>query len=290
MRILLAVDGSDCSLAAARFLAKRHARWTGGAELVLLHVCYALPPRVSAAVGREIADDYYDTESQRDTAAVRELLKTAGVRFRLLRRVGHPGHEIAREAAAESADLVVMGSHGRGAIGGMLLGSATQSFISGSSIPLLVVREGAQPEGSRLLLATDGSAHGLRAAQFLARHRALAPGEGAVRLLHVSPGLPGTLPETLRARAREALLGDHQSGFEAAVAEPGRLLREAGFACDPVHALGDPAAEIARSAQVDDCDLVVMGSHGQGPVAGALLGSVVQKVMAATTVPVLVVR
>jgi nucleotide-binding universal stress UspA family protein len=57
----------------------------------------------------------------------------------------------------------------------------------------------------------------------------------------------------------------------------------------PIVAVSDDAAtEIVEAAAREHCDLVVMGSHGRGRVASALLGSQVQRVLAMSKVPVLV--
>jgi nucleotide-binding universal stress UspA family protein len=55
------------------------------------------------------------------------------------------------------------------------------------------------------------------------------------------------------------------------------------------HVAGNPAVEILEEIK-RDFDLVVMGSHGHGIIAGAFLGSVTQRVLANTQCPVLVVK
>lgn len=53
---------------------------------------------------------------------------------------------------------------------------------------------------------------------------------------------------------------------------------------------GDVATTLIRLAQQEDCDLIVMGSHGMGGLGWHVFGSVAQKVLHGSTVPVLVVR
>jgi nucleotide-binding universal stress UspA family protein len=53
---------------------------------------------------------------------------------------------------------------------------------------------------------------------------------------------------------------------------------------------GNPAREIVRYAEDEDCDLVVMGTHGRGGIDRLLLGSVAEKVVRSSSVPVLTVR
>ena len=53
---------------------------------------------------------------------------------------------------------------------------------------------------------------------------------------------------------------------------------------------GTPFYEIIQYAGRENCDLIVLGSHGHGPVKHLLLGSVAEKVVRKATCPVLVVR
>ncbi|MCG1003674.1 MULTISPECIES: universal stress protein [Halobacterium] len=53
---------------------------------------------------------------------------------------------------------------------------------------------------------------------------------------------------------------------------------------------GNPSREIVRYAEDEDCDLVVMGTHGRGGIDRLLLGSVAEKVVRSSSVPVLTVR
>lgn len=67
-------------------------------------------------------------------------------------------------------------------------------------------------------------------------------------------------------------------------------LTERGFQCETVVAFGDPAEEIAVEAHLRGTDLVVMSTHGRTGPQRWLFGSIAEKVIAAATVPVLVVR
>ena len=72
-----------------------------------------------------------------------------------------------------------------------------------------------------------------------------------------------------------------------------RLRHLVGATDNPVVGSLDPVAQaelIARAAVRKRCDLVLMGSRGHGPIRQALLGSIAAKVIARSTVPVLVAR
>ncbi len=53
---------------------------------------------------------------------------------------------------------------------------------------------------------------------------------------------------------------------------------------------GNPWEEIVKAAQLQHCDLIIMGSHGHGTISKFLLGSVTQRVIGATPCPVMVVK
>mgnify|MGYP001562104221 FL=1 len=73
--------------------------------------------------------------------------------------------------------------------------------------------------------------------------------------------------------------------------QPARtLLDQAGIAYQPHILVGDPAETIVRFATEKHCDQIVLGPRGQGTLKELLLGSVVNKVMQLSTIPVLLVK
>ncbi|MEK6536281.1 MAG: universal stress protein, partial [Actinomycetota bacterium] len=63
----------------------------------------------------------------------------------------------------------------------------------------------------------------------------------------------------------------------------------AGLQTNGMVRLGHPAEEILGCARENSCDIIVMGTHGRGPVATAVMGSIVTKVIRGGVAPVLVV-
>lgn len=66
--------------------------------------------------------------------------------------------------------------------------------------------------------------------------------------------------------------------------------KEAGVPCETVHVDDFPAEGIVEIAKARGCDLIVMGSHGRRGLSKLLLGSQASRVLALSTVPVLVCR
>lgn len=148
-RIVAATDlseTSDDALVTAVALARED-----GAALRIVHVIRdpATEPWAIEAYGFDFSMLLAQArERARDDVAARvnRILDTAPDR-RIEIRVGVAAAEIVRYATEVSADLIVMGSHGRGLIGRALLGSVAQRVLHDAPCPVLVVRSAASGEG-----------------------------------------------------------------------------------------------------------------------------------------------
>jgi nucleotide-binding universal stress UspA family protein len=136
MKILLAVDGSECSTRAVRYVAKH---LDASTPMLLLH---ADPPLrgVALDVGARNIALYHADNHKAAVRAARRVLKQAGVPFRELLLVGHPDQAIVRTAKKEKVDVIVMGSRGNGVLANLLLGSVVTKVLASTQIPVLVVR------------------------------------------------------------------------------------------------------------------------------------------------------
>jgi len=148
-----------------------------------------------------------------------------------------------------------------------------------------------EPVFQHVLVATDGSPLADRALALAARVGVDAR-ITALMVVH-DYGLPEYLRAALGRRP------DAQELRAEILAEGRRLLDAAllravpGDACiERCVVLSDraPSHEIAALAEHDHCDLIVMGSHGQGGRLAGLVGSQARAVLSLTTVPVMVVR
>jgi len=89
--------------------------------------------------------------------------------------------------------------------------------------------------------------------------------------------------------------GDHDRMIEKTAANylgfVERAARKARVECESVHVTSDyPEEDILKLARKKKCDLIVMGTHGQSGLRGVFIGSVTQKVLNRSKIPVLVVR
>lgn len=145
MKILLAIDGSEFTRKAVDYLIAHKDVFGRGApadrpELACIHVTAPLPARIAHAVSREITDDYYAEQARNATDAALRALAAAGLSASLLTRRGMAGEEIAAAAVQGGFDLIVMGSHGHGAVANLVMGSVATKVLAACKLPVLLVR------------------------------------------------------------------------------------------------------------------------------------------------------
>jgi nucleotide-binding universal stress UspA family protein len=135
-RILLATDLSPASDGATK-QAIELARDLG-ATLLIVSV---IDPAVRGAAGGHLSR--MDQRRQAREAAAQGVVvqgRSAGVGVSFLVWEGEPGPSIVDAASSEQVDIVVVGSHGRGAVGRALVGSVSEYVVRHAACPVLVVR------------------------------------------------------------------------------------------------------------------------------------------------------
>lgn len=132
-RVLLATDLTEASEAAAETALELARRL--GASLLVVSV---IDPRRAGGRGPRV-----DQLRERHEAGAQELRsrgRDLGIPTEFLIWVGDPGEQIVSAAEAEHADLVVVGSHGRGAVSRFFIGSVSDHVVRHAHCPVLVVR------------------------------------------------------------------------------------------------------------------------------------------------------
>jgi nucleotide-binding universal stress UspA family protein len=147
-RILVAVDGSATSLRGLDEAVKVAKASRG--QLLLVHVVHEIvmtPEYLPAAYydrifqslresGLKLLEQAADQVSRANLSCEQKLVEIAGARV---------ADEIVKQASEWSADLIVMGTHGRRGLNRLALGSDAELVLRLSAVPLLLVRDG--PEG-----------------------------------------------------------------------------------------------------------------------------------------------
>ncbi len=138
-KILVPTDFSEHSVKAVRYGAELAANF--GAELHLFHAVEIMPITYGEGAGYLLPE----TSAAIESAALKQLqdIDFDFLDLQVIRKViqGHPFVEILRYARDISCDLIVVGTHGRGAIAHMFLGSVAEKIVRKAKCPVLVVRD-----------------------------------------------------------------------------------------------------------------------------------------------------
>ncbi|NCT98266.1 MAG: universal stress protein [Comamonadaceae bacterium] len=140
MKILLAVDGSEYTKKMLAYLTTHDELFSADNDFSAITVQSPLPPRARAAVGADVANQYYEEEAAKVTGPVNKFLQRHGITAKLLHKTGSAGEVIAKTANSGKFDLVIMGSHGHGALGNLVLGSVATKVLAHCTAPVLIVR------------------------------------------------------------------------------------------------------------------------------------------------------
>lgn len=291
--ILVPLDASplaDAALAPAADIARR---MKAVIRLVGVHAP-ALPARPGIAPGAAADAGMLDERCRallRDHLAEQEgRLREQGLRAEYVLREGRPAKEIAREA--ETADLVVLSSHGRGGVDRLWLGSVTDELVRRLATPVLVVHapaEGDPPVSgrfTRVLIPLDGAPEAEKA---LDTALAVAGTDGVVHtLLRVATPLhPLLMAAATRAEAERDTAEQLEIASQYIAGVAARFATRAGVVKPVVVPGPDPARAILEAAGEHDADLLVLATHAGGAMTRILIGSVADKVLRAARVPVL---
>jgi nucleotide-binding universal stress UspA family protein len=294
-RILCPIDFSDFSQRALDYAATL-SRWYG-ASLAVLHV-YPSPismtgPLAPFAPVEPVPLPAADLHAlRRQVAGCVPSALQARISISAEAVEGDPPREIL--AAAESADLIVMGTHGRSGVERLVLGSVTETVLRKAPCSLLTVpltaagAAGAVPTLFRRIVAavdfSDVSMAALGQAASLA-----AEADAHLTVMHVIE-----VPENLALWIdRVDGIGHVRAWADAAERHLrgaiGRGTREYAHVDQRVET-GRSYREILRVADELRADLIVIGAHGHGAIEQMFIGSTAQHVVRRAGCPVLVVR
>lgn len=207
-------------------------------------------------------------------------------------RVGHPASAILDLAETAQADLIVMATHGRTGIQRWVYGSVADKVLTGAKLPLLLVRAKPVPLAetriTRILVPLDGSElaeDALPFAQELARAfdaeilllRVWAPSA------YIIEGYPAgrsvvEFDEVAQAAVQEYLRRKNQE------------LQSQGLRVKWETEIGPTADGILQTVETHAASIIVMSTHGRSGLGRWVMGSVAERVLSASPVPVLLVR
>jgi nucleotide-binding universal stress UspA family protein len=271
--------------------AESFARWYG-AKITVLHtyaeqsvmvIAVTMPPPIDKGALQQHLDEF--TKSMGQT----------GVAAETLLREGNPVSQILDVADSLPADMIIMGTHGRGGFDRVTLGSVTEKVLRKTSCPILTVTLRMDPDAradtksifKRILCAvdfSDASSAALRYAISIAQEA-----RGKLSLVHIIEGPPDPerdmdadrVPEYLQEMERKA-----RARLQALVPAETRQVCQV----QELVQFGKPYSKILHVEKEQRADLLVIGAHSASLINTLLFGSTTDHVVRQAGCPVLTVR
>jgi nucleotide-binding universal stress UspA family protein len=237
-------------------------------------------------------------EAHRYVHELARRFEDGGIRVQARIAEGPAAGTILDVAKEEEATLIAMTTHGRTGLPRWFAGSVAEKVVRASPVPVLLVRSfrstplgDLQPATAgelpfrKLLVPTDGSP---------AAATAFGPAAAAAQLfdsdvvvLHVEP--PVVIPGA-GEMAIPVMVPPPPADQDPMTEEPANRFRELGLAVKRCTAAGNPAEEILDRCRTEDADLIVMSTHGRSGFSRWVLGSVAERVLRHSGVPLLLIQ
>jgi nucleotide-binding universal stress UspA family protein len=139
----------------------------------------------------------------------------------------------------------------------------------------------------KILLPVDGSSYTKKALAFLITHENICGPEDELIVLNVQTPMP---PRVKGMVGSSAVNQYHLEEAHRVLDPIEKFIKRHKLNHSLHHVVGSPAPEILKAVTRQGAHMVVMGTHGHGLLGRALMGSVAQRVVTESTVPVLLVR
>jgi nucleotide-binding universal stress UspA family protein len=317
-RILVPLDGSARAERSIPFAA-HIARVTDG-TVILVRIAtlpFTYSPYLSSATYADevIEADISEVEKYLNGLASSEPL--VGIKTIIQATLGSAAPEILSTANSYNVDLIVMTSQGRTGMKRWMLGSVAQKIARYCTVPVLVLHEkGPLPIGPhrdtrplRALVPLDGSPLAKAAIEPAAQlvSAIAAPGEGSLHLMRViKPPTTQELRMTNDPGSSQSLVANklHKAKtYLSSIAEQlhdGPLARlnlsitwSVTVAQDVAHTIiqmAENGEDAEGAGAFGRCDLIAIATHGRGGLQHWVMGSITERVLGATKLPILIVR
>jgi nucleotide-binding universal stress UspA family protein len=310
MKLLLGYDGSECADAALDDLKRAGLPATVEAQVLVVAEVWLPPPSIGP-LNEKVAEEKVPADLKRlhvRTAAIvkeaQTMAEAAGERLersfpqwevRTKVETGSPAWELLFFAGEFEPDLIVMGSHGRSALGRFVLGSISQKVLgeAGSSVRIARGRVEDPDAPVRIVVGIDGSPGSMEAVRSVASRN--WPQGSEISVVVVTDPWKVPVIASLVPQLTETI--DEENKAEIAYA--GKIAAEAEAMLANIHSLkvrrvlreGDPKRELPEFAEEWGADSIFVGSTGfSNRLERVVLGSVSAAVAARAHCSVEVVR
>jgi len=252
------------------------------ARLTLMHAIGVQPllseateidPHLEEELGQKALEQLSDlvAPEDQDDLDLQTVIKIGGVQKAIINTIKE-----------QHTDLVVLGTHGHGRIGRLVLGSTTEGILRKLTIPVLTVRETRQMNFRRILFATDLSESSVRALDFVL-NLAGAFQAKVIAAHTVDKRMISAVDDAVRADLRD--IAAHQAkGKLAMIVTEGR---RRGVEVCTMLAEGTVADQILKSAEESNADIIVLATAPKGAIERTVIGTTAERVVREARIPVL---
>ena len=310
MRILLAIDDSGFSAAAIRSVLER--RWPEGSSFKVVSVVepYSFifgsphdPPgkKPKELCKQRISDARAHAGQILDEAAGYLINKFPEKNVETEILEGKIEAALVEEIEKWGADLLVVGSHGRSQLSDLMMGSVSRQMMFASPCSIEIVKMPSMPtpplpegleEPKNVLIPVDDSSYSRSVVEAIARNE-WSKGANFLILtvvrswVHFIPRLSSMLDGDIESVDRISV-----ENAELTVSELLSILKKSGIPGSVRSRIekGDPREVILRVSAEWPADLIVIGSHGRGPVSSMFLGSVSESVAFHCSCPIQIIK
>ena len=311
MRILIAYDGSDCAEAALDDLAQAGLPETAEAIVMSITEVWLPPPPVSSyeiveqAMSVHVPADLKKVyvKGSRAVKEARALAERGAARVRSTfpkwkvqteAIYGSPAWELVFKADKWKPDLIVVGSHGRSALGRFVLGSVSQRVVTEARCSVRIARGRVEEPGSpvRIVIGIDGSPASHAAVRAVAERN--WPAQSQARVVVVDDPLQPTLVGELVPLVAESVDSSNRmdrARIQKFAEDAAKLIRSGNLHAAAVIEEGDPKHVLPKVAEKWGANSIFVGATGfSNRFERFMLGSVSAAVAARAHCSVEVVR
>jgi nucleotide-binding universal stress UspA family protein len=293
MKILIGYDGSPCAESALADL--KRAGLPREVEAMVISVSEEWIPAPASIGGVSTTFPVDELEEEREAvtlaksakATIKTIFPEWDVQAEAV--IGSPANILIWRAEEWNPELIVVGSHGRTALGRFFFGSVSQKVLHAASCSVRIARgkEKSADEPVRLLAGVDGSKDAESAVKAItARHW---PKGSAAQVLGAIGVFPPVATDYMALEIEKWTAAENARVREAVEAAASRL-RGIGLDVSSVVKVGDPKYLLCAEAEEMDADCIFVGARGMGRIERMLLGSVSSSVASRAHCSVEVIR
>jgi nucleotide-binding universal stress UspA family protein len=277
MKILIGYDGSQCAELALADL--KRAGLPPKVDALVMSVTEEWIPAPASIGGVPTPFPKYEFEDLKEAAALsksaKAVLKTIFPEWHVQAEaaIGSPANLLIWKAEDWKPELIVVGSHGRTALGRFFFGSVSQKVLHGAQCSVRIARgkEKSAEEPVRLIIGVDGSKDAEAAVNaVMTRHW---PKGSEARVVGAIGVFPPVATEYAALEVEKWVAAENARVNEA-VEAASKKLRGIGFGVSSVVKEADPKQLLCVEAEDMGADCIFVGARGMGRIERLLLGSI----------------